>query len=82
MGTSEKVRAVIVGCGGMARHHIRKMLQQLDTTDIAVICEPSADAYAETVKIFEEVGLEPPPNQPDLDSLLTKYEGALDGPSL
>jgi len=78
MRSSEKVRAAMIGCGGMARHHIRMMLQQPDTTKIAVVCEPSADAYAETVKIFGEVGLEPPPNQPNLDLLLTGYGGALD----
>ena len=78
MGNSEKVRTVIIGCGGMARHHIRMMLQQLDTTEITVVCEPSANAYAETVKVFAEVGLEPPPNQPNLDLLLTDYKAGLD----
>lgn len=62
----------------MARHHIRRMLQQLDTTRIAVVCEPSPAAYAATAEVFEEAGLEPPPNQPDLGRLLADYGDYLD----
>ena len=57
--------ATVIGCGGMARHHIRRMLQQDDTTTIAVICEPSAEAYAATAEIYAEAGMAPPPNEPD-----------------
>jgi predicted dehydrogenase len=71
-------RAAIVGCGGMARHHIRRMLQQTDTTEIAVVCEPSAEAYAATVEVFAEAGLAPPPNEPDLERLLGERGGELD----
>ena len=66
----EPVRTVIVGSGGMARHHIRQMLKQADTTQIAAICEPSEKSYAAAATIFKEAGLQPPPNQPDLDKLL------------
>jgi predicted dehydrogenase len=54
------------------------MMLQLDTTGIDVVCEPSPEAYAATAEIFEVVGLEPPPNQPDLDRLLSEYGDALD----
>lgn len=66
-------RVTLIGCGGMARHHIRQMLKQQDSTTIAAICEPSAAAYAEAVKIFAEAGLTPPPNQPDLAKLLADH---------
>jgi predicted dehydrogenase len=69
----ELIKTVIIGCGGMARHHIRQMLKQGESTQITVVCEPSPAMYAETVKLFNEVGIEPPPNQPDLTSLLKKY---------
>jgi len=62
----------------MARHHIRRMLQQLDTTRIAVISEPSPAACAATAEVFEEAGLESPPNQPDLGRLLADYGDCLD----
>ena len=72
------VRAVMIGCGGMARHHIRLMLKQWDTTRLAVVCEPSPENYAATAAIFKEAGRKPPPNQPDLDRLLKDYAGRLD----
>lgn len=56
----------------MARHHIRQMLPRSDTT-ISVVCEPSPAAYAEAVRLFEERGLTPPPNEPDLARLLATY---------
>ncbi|MCS7219876.1 MAG: Gfo/Idh/MocA family oxidoreductase [Anaerolineae bacterium] len=78
MDTTSLTEVAIIGCGGMARHHIRAMLQQTDTTHIAVVCEPSPEAYAATAEIFAGMGMQPPPNQPDLDRLLTEYGGALD----
>lgn len=75
---TEPVQTAIVGCGVMTRLHIRGMLRQLDTTRIAVVCEPSSAAYETTAALFEEAGLEPPPNQPDLDRLLADYGNRLD----
>jgi predicted dehydrogenase len=68
-----KTEVCLIGCGGMARHHIRNMLKQADDTRITVVCEPSAEAYDLTARIFEDAGLNPPPNQPDLDLLLRDY---------
>lgn len=78
MNVESRVRTAMIGCGGMARHHLRMMLRQLDTTEIVVMCDPSEAAYAAAAKMFEEVGLRPPPNEPDLGRLLTKYQGRLD----
>lgn len=72
------VRTVMIGCGGMARHHIRNMVKMRDTTSINVVCEPSAQAYEETAALFEEAGLPVPPNQPDLAKLLSDYRGQID----
>jgi len=83
----KKTTVAIVGCGGMARHHIRQMLQmrwmstsgkQADATHIAVVCEPSAKEYAATAEVFGEAGLAAPPNQPDLGRLLADYGERLD----
>ena len=76
--TNKPTRAAVIGCGGMGRYHIAKMLQQLDTTQMEVLCEPQPDAYGAAAALFEEQGLTPPPNQPDLDRLLSDYAGRLD----
>jgi len=68
----------MIGCGGMARHHIRTMVKMKDTTQISVVCEPSAQAYEDTAALFEEAGLPVPPNQPDLAKLLSDHKGAID----
>ncbi|MEZ4770070.1 MAG: Gfo/Idh/MocA family oxidoreductase [Caldilineales bacterium] len=70
---STKTRVAMVGVGGMARHHIRQMLRQTDTTEIAAICEPSQEQYTAAAAMFDEDGLAPPPNEPDLARLLATY---------
>ncbi len=72
------VRTVMIGCGGMARHHIRTMVKMKDSTQISVVCEPSAQAYEDTAALFEEAGLPVPTNQPDLAKLLSDHKGAID----
>ncbi len=72
------VRTVMIGCGGMARHHIRTMVKMKDSTQISVVCEPSAQAYEDTAALFEEAGLPVPANQPDLAKLLSDHKGAID----
>ena len=64
------VRMAMVGCGGMARYHLRNILKQTDTTEIVALCEPAAEMLAETAKVFEEAGAAVPPNEPDLEKLL------------
>ncbi|MEN9936639.1 MAG: hypothetical protein RLZZ387_3218 [Chloroflexota bacterium] len=76
--TTQPVRLAMIGTGGMSRHHIRDILKQRATTTIDVVCEPSAAAYEDAAALFAEAGLEPPPNQPDLEILLEEYAGRLD----
>jgi predicted dehydrogenase len=71
-------RVVIIGAGGMARHHIRRMLQQTATTSIPVVCEPSPASYSAAAALFTEAGLEPPANEPSLERLLANYGDRLD----
>ena len=73
-GESPRVRMAFIGCGGMARSHARRILQQQDTTEIRVVGEPSGVAYEAFCELFEEVGAAPPPNQPDLERLLQEHE--------
>src|SRR5579864_1993824 len=78
MASTSLVRVAMVGCGGMARHHIRQMLKQTTTTQITAICEPSQAAYATAAELFTTAGLTPPPNEPDLSRLLAKSGKDLD----
>ena len=73
-GESPRVRMAFIGCGGMARSHARRMLQQRDTTDIHMVCEPSGQAYEAFCELFDEAGVLPPPNQPELEKLLQERE--------
>ena len=78
MPTTQPVCVAMIGCGGFARHHLRRMLPLADRPTIPVVCEPSPAAYADFARLFEEAGLPSPPNQPDLNRLLADYAGQLD----
>jgi len=75
---SQIVNVTLIGAGGMARWHIRQMLQMAETTKIKVICEPDKSQYSKSTQLFTDAGVKPPPNQPDLAKLLTNYTGQLD----
>jgi predicted dehydrogenase len=64
----------MIGCGGMARHHLRNILKQTETTEVAVLCEPSPTALTETAKVFVDAGVDVPPNEPNLEKLLNTYD--------
>jgi len=66
----ERTRTLMVGVGGMARHHLPSLLARADT-EIVAICEPSAASYAAAGELFTAAGLPVPPNQPDLEVLLS-----------
>lgn len=78
MNSSTPTRMVMIGCGSMARHHIRAMMQTPDTTQIVGLVEPSAQAYEALCVLMEENGLEAPPNQPDLKRFLAEHRGQVD----
>ena len=70
----EPVRAAVIGCGNMGRHHIRNILKQTDTTEIAALCDPLPMAIEETAKLFARAGQALPPDEPDLQRLLADYD--------
>lgn len=71
---TQKVHIALIGCGGMARHHLRNILLQSDTTEIVALCEPSPEALAATAEIFTLNDVPVPPNEPELDKLLAAYD--------
>lgn len=78
MAGKRPVRVTIIGCGGMARAHLRAMLKMKATTHIPVVCEPSEEMYALTADMFKQARQKPPPNEPDLKQLLKKHRTKLD----
>ena len=78
MAFDPAVRAAIIGCGVAGRSRIRTILADFRNTSIDVVSEPSPEAYAEAVAIFEEAGRPVPPNVPDLDRLLGEHARRLD----
>jgi predicted dehydrogenase len=75
---AKKVSVVLIGAGGMARSHIRQILQMPETTKIVAVCEVDQKQYDLSAKLFEENWLKPPRNQPDLNQLLREYPAELD----
>lgn len=72
------IRAALIGCGKMTRHHLQKILPQFANTCFPVVCEPSASAYEQLVELFEQSGLKAPPNEPELGALLEGHAQELD----
>ena len=68
------VRMAVIGCGNMGRHHLRSILQQTDTTEMAVLCDPAPAAIEESAKLFAEAGQAMPAVEPDLQKLLVDYD--------
>ena len=76
--TTTLTKVLIVGCGAMAREHIKRILPNFKNTVIPIICEPSNEAYLETIKIFKKNNRPEPINEPDLKKALIKYANKLD----
>ena len=74
----DPINITIVGCGGMARHHLSIMLAEFEDTHIPVVCEPNMQQYEATAAKFEAAGRVPPKNEPDLSKLLEEYGAELD----
>jgi len=75
---SSPTRIAVIGCGGMARTHLTRMLEQPHKNQIIVVSEPSPQTYDALAKLFNAAGQPVPPNQPDLARLLDEYRGKLD----
>ena len=78
MAQSEALRVAVIGNGGMARHHIRQMVQQRETTEIRVLCDTDESAYKAAAEIFEEAGLPVPPHESYLEKMIADYGDELD----
>jgi len=77
MGDPRRIRMGFIGSGGMARHHMAGMLRD-DLAEIVAVCEPSSAAYASTVAIFRQAGVQPPVNEPDWRRFVERFAGRLE----
>jgi predicted dehydrogenase len=75
--STTKTRTLMIGVGGMARHHLPSIISRADT-EVVAICEPSAASYAAAGEIFTAAGLPVPPNLPDLEALLVDHASEID----
>ena len=75
---AKKINLAIIGCGGMARHHLRNILRQTDDTEVVGLCEPSSEMLKATHMIFEEYNLPIPNNYIDYKDLLSDHGLELD----
>lgn len=75
---TQLVRTALIGCGGMARHHLTFILQQSDTTRIEVLCDPNPEMLEQAKQKFREIGLEPPPTRTSLEAMLADFGDHLD----
>ena len=73
----ERTRVGFIGAGAMARVHLDAMLPR-DDTEVAAVCEPSEQAYARIVELFDQHGRPAPPNEPDWRRFVETYADALD----
>ena len=73
-----KIKIGLIGCGGMARNHLRRMLDGFQNTDILAVSEPSDEAYSETAKLFRDKGRKAPVNVKNLSDFLEHYASQLD----
>lgn len=67
---TKRVRAAMVGCGGMAQYHLTRILQQADTTELIALCDPSPVALEKSCAKFTEIGLDSPPTWTSLEKML------------
>jgi predicted dehydrogenase len=75
---NQKVQAALIGCGGMAQHHLRSILKQLDTTQVIALCDPSPKALKLSEQKFIEAKLQPPPTWTSVEALLADLGDELD----
>src|SRR5919198_3386164 len=72
------VHVALIGAGGIARYHIRQMLEMQSSIRVIALCEPSETMARKAVDLFTEAGVPPPPNQPDWQKLIAEYGAELD----
>jgi predicted dehydrogenase len=73
-----RVRLGVIGVGGMARAHLRNIIQQADTTEVVAFCEPDPEQLKQSQALMVEAGFAEVPNEPDFEKFTERFAGDLD----
>ncbi|MBL8094808.1 MAG: Gfo/Idh/MocA family oxidoreductase [Anaerolineales bacterium] len=68
------LRLVLVGAGGMMRHHITDLLKMRDRVEVVAIAEPDDKQARLTRAVFVAGGVKPPTRIRELDGLLKRVK--------
>ncbi len=71
-----KIKTIIIGTGGMARYHLRSILEQQRTTSLVGFVETSETQRQEVRKLYDELKLECPPFYSTTKDLIKKQGSA------
>lgn len=70
---TKPIRTAIIGSGGMARYHPAKHAEASRFNKNHSDLRTFRKNYDAAAKIFTDLGITPPPNQPDLGKMLRDY---------
>ena len=74
----KKTSVVIIGAGGIARHHMGCMLRMEDSVRVAGFVEPDENSRGAMAKLFTDKGGKAPPFYNTLDAFLAGNKGPAD----
>ena len=77
MTSPPRIRVGFIGLGAHAREHLADMLRG-GQSDVVAVCEPAPVAYAAAAQLFDQHGLQAPPNEPDWVRFVETQSGHLD----
>jgi len=72
------VRAAMIGCGNMAQHHLKAILQQPEAGQFVALCDPDPAALDRSTQKYQEARLNPPQSWSSLDAMLADVGRELD----
>jgi predicted dehydrogenase len=77
MSEPARTRVGFIGLGSMARYHLREIVERADT-EVAALCDPSADACGAAVELLAEHGASTPPVEHDWRRFVARFADRLD----
>lgn len=69
----KKIKAGIIGCGGISHFHVHNMFKN-KRTEIIGLCDPYQPSIVQLAKEFKAAGREVPPNEPDIGKFLASFD--------
>lgn len=69
----KKIRAGIIGCGGISHFHVHNIIQNAKT-EVVGLCDPYQPAIDELSEAFIAAGCPVPPTEPDISKFLKSFD--------